>query len=64
MTPRHRALAVLVTIIWGVNFVVIDEGLRDVPPLVLTALRFLACARYASGASARRPSCGSCSVTA
>src|SRR5882757_7162777 len=44
MTPRHRALAVLVTIIWGVNFVVIDEGLRDVPPLVLTALRFLACA--------------------
>jgi O-acetylserine/cysteine efflux transporter len=39
----HRALAVLVTIIWGVNFVVIDEGLRDVPPLVLTALRFVAC---------------------
>ena len=40
----HRALAVLVTIIWGVNFVVIDEGLRDLPPLVLTALRFVACA--------------------
>ena len=44
MKPQHRALAVLVTIIWGVNFVVIDEGLRDVPPLLLTALRFLACA--------------------
>jgi O-acetylserine/cysteine efflux transporter len=42
--PKHAALAVLVTIIWGVNFVVIDEGLRDVPPLVLTALRFIACA--------------------
>ncbi len=42
--PSHRALAVLVTIIWGVNFVVIDEGLRDVPPLLLTALRFVACA--------------------
>jgi O-acetylserine/cysteine efflux transporter len=40
-------LAVLVTVIWGVNFVVIDEGLRDVPPLVLTALRFLACAPLA-----------------
>jgi O-acetylserine/cysteine efflux transporter len=47
MKPQHRALALLVTIIWGVNFVVIDEGLRDVPPLVLTALRFLACAPLA-----------------
>lgn len=47
MKPQHRALAVLVTIIWGVNFVVIDEGLHDVPPLVLTALRFLACAPLA-----------------
>jgi len=45
--PQHRALAVLVTVIWGVNFVVIDEGLRDVPPLLLTALRFLACAPLA-----------------
>lgn len=45
--PQHRTLAVLVTVIWGVNFVVIDEGLRDVPPLVLTALRFLACAPLA-----------------
>lgn len=44
---QHRALGVLVTVIWGVNFVVIDEGLRDVPPLVLTALRFLACAPLA-----------------
>ncbi len=42
--PSHRALAVLVTCIWGINFVVIDEGLRDVPPLLLTALRFVACA--------------------
>jgi O-acetylserine/cysteine efflux transporter len=45
--PQHRALAVLVTVIWGVNFVVIDEGLRDLPPLLLTALRFLACAPLA-----------------
>jgi O-acetylserine/cysteine efflux transporter len=45
--PQHRAAAVLVTVIWGVNFVVIDEGLRDLPPLLLTALRFLACAPLA-----------------
>ncbi|MDX6739636.1 EamA family transporter [Actinocorallia sp. A-T 12471] len=44
MPSRHRALAVAVAAIWGVNFVVIDLGLREVPPLVLTALRFLACA--------------------
>jgi O-acetylserine/cysteine efflux transporter len=40
----HRALAVIVTVIWGVNFVVIEAGLQDVPPLVLTALRFVASA--------------------
>ncbi|GAB2865557.1 EamA family transporter [Actinocorallia aurea] len=44
VSPRHRALAVLVAAIWGVNFVVIDLGLREVPPLLLTALRFLASA--------------------
>jgi O-acetylserine/cysteine efflux transporter len=40
VTPRHLVLAVLVAIIWGVNFVAIDLGLRDTPPLVLVALRF------------------------
>jgi O-acetylserine/cysteine efflux transporter len=40
----HRILAVLVAAIWGVNFVAIDLGLRDLPPLVLTALRFVAAA--------------------
>jgi len=44
MPTRHRALAVLVTIIWGANFVVTDVALADTPPLVLTALRFLATA--------------------
>lgn len=33
-------LGLLVALIWGVNFVVIDLGLRDTPPLVLVALRF------------------------
>ena len=30
----------LVAVIWGVNFVAIDLGLSDTPPLVLVALRF------------------------
>lgn len=44
MKASHRLLAVLVTAIWGVNFVVIEVALRDLPPLVLTALRFVAAA--------------------
>ncbi|HKU11980.1 MAG TPA: EamA family transporter [Sinomonas sp.] len=40
MKPQHAALAVLVAVIWGVNFVAIEVGLRDVPPLVFVALRF------------------------
>ncbi|MEV4755859.1 EamA family transporter [Micromonospora sp. NPDC049559] len=41
MKLSHRLQALLVAAIWGVNFVVIEIGLRDLPPLVLTALRFL-----------------------
>ncbi len=33
--------ALLVVLVWGVNFVVIHVGLVDVPPLLLGALRFL-----------------------
>ena len=40
MKPQHSALAVLVAVIWGVNFVAIELGLHDVPPLVFVALRF------------------------
>lgn len=40
MAPRHLVLALLVALVWGVNFVAIDLGLRDTPPLVLVALRF------------------------
>lgn len=42
--PRHAALAVLVAAIWGVNFVVIKVGLDSFPPLLFSALRFLAAA--------------------
>ena len=41
MTPRHTLLALLVVVIWGLNFVIIDAGLGDVPPLLFLALRFL-----------------------
>lgn len=40
MKPRDIALAVAVTAIWGVNFVVIETGLHHFPPLAFNALRF------------------------
>ncbi len=40
MPLRHALLALLVTLIWGVNFVVIKVGLEDFPPLLFCALRF------------------------
>lgn len=40
MTPRHIALALLVVLVWGLNFVVIHAGLADVPPLLFAAIRF------------------------
>ncbi len=42
MSPRHSLLALLVVLIWGSNFVIIDVGLVDVPPLLFLALRFVA----------------------
>jgi O-acetylserine/cysteine efflux transporter len=44
MRPAHLALAVLVAAVWGVNFVVIEAGLDRFPPLLFSALRFLAAA--------------------
>jgi O-acetylserine/cysteine efflux transporter len=38
---RDVLLAALVALIWGMNFVVIDEGLDGMPPLVLVTLRFV-----------------------
>jgi len=40
MNRRDSLLAVLVMVIWGVNFLAIEWGLRDVPPLLFAALRF------------------------
>jgi len=41
MTPRDSLRATLVAVIWGANFVVIDEGLKGFPPFLLLAARFL-----------------------
>jgi O-acetylserine/cysteine efflux transporter len=40
MPLKHSLLAILVMVVWGANFVVIDEGLADVPPLLFLAMRF------------------------
>ena len=40
MSPRHALAAVIVAVVWGVNFVVIHVGLTTTPPLLLAALRF------------------------
>jgi len=40
MKPRDLFLGVLVTLIWGSNFSVIEVGLRELDPFLLTGLRF------------------------
>ncbi|GAA3198360.1 EamA family transporter [Nonomuraea roseoviolacea] len=40
LTPRHLALAVGLAAVWGVNFVVMQVGLRHFPPLLYAGLRF------------------------
>src|SRR5215211_4985729 len=37
---RDIGLAVAVAAVWGLNFVVIEVGLRDLPPLLFAAVRF------------------------
>ncbi len=40
MTPRDIALALFIAVLWGVNFIVMKHAVSEVPPLLLTALRF------------------------
>ncbi|MFC7879364.1 EamA family transporter [Isoptericola sp. NPDC057391] len=40
MPARHRLLAVLVALLWGLNFIAIDASLQHFPPMFLVALRF------------------------
>jgi O-acetylserine/cysteine efflux transporter len=41
MRPLHMLLGLITAAIWGFNFVVLKVALQDIPPLLLTALRFL-----------------------
>lgn len=41
MLPKDLLLALVVIVVWGMNFVVIKIGLDDMPPMLLGALRFL-----------------------
>ena len=41
MTRKDGSLALLVVVVWGLNFVVIKLGLHNMPPLMLAGLRFM-----------------------
>lgn len=41
MRLQHQLIALLVAFIWGTNFVFIEIGLRELPPLLFAGLRFL-----------------------
>ena len=40
MSRKDGLLALLVVVVWGLNFVVIKVGLHNMPPLMLAGLRF------------------------
>ncbi|ELP05371.1 O-acetylserine/cysteine export protein [Salmonella enterica subsp. enterica serovar Enteritidis str. 6.0562-1] len=40
MSRKDGFLALLVVVVWGLNFVVIKVGLHHMPPLLLAGLRF------------------------
>lgn len=41
MKPKDLLLALLVIVVWGLNFVVIKVGLHGMPPMLMGALRFM-----------------------
>ncbi len=41
MTPRHILLALAIVLVWGVNFMAIKWGVAEVPPLLLSSLRYI-----------------------
>ena len=41
MRRSDAALGVLVAVLWGLNFVAIDAGLDQLPPLFFVSLRYL-----------------------
>lgn len=55
MPPTHIALALVCAVTWGFVFVVIRWGLEELPPLMFTALRFVACAAVLPFLGLQRP---------
>lgn len=41
MTPRDLAFAIVLVAVWGVNFVALKWSLEEIPPFLLTGLRYL-----------------------
>nr|WP_315475881.1 EamA family transporter [uncultured Undibacterium sp.] len=41
LTPSQIGIAMIVIILWGLNFVVIKVGLQGIPPFLLATLRFV-----------------------
>ena len=41
MTPSHLLLAIVITLLWGFNFVVTKQGVDLMPPVLFAGLRFL-----------------------
>ena len=41
MSKRDTSAALLCVLLWGLNFVLIDEGLRTFPPILFVTMRFL-----------------------
>jgi len=54
LSPRDLCLALLTVVVWGLNFVFIKWGVEEVPPLLLTGLRYL-CAALPMVFFIRRP---------
>lgn len=44
MSPRDILLALAIVIVWGVNFMAIKWGVAEVPPLLLSSLRYVVAA--------------------
>lgn len=40
MSPQHLFMALLISAVWGANFVAIKVGLQQFPPFLLSSLRF------------------------
>lgn len=41
MTRKHQLFALIVTLIWGTNFVFIKYGLEELPPFLFVTIRFI-----------------------